>query len=127
MPLRRPILSVLAPAAIACIVSISNAQAASFDCSKAKQPDEKAICGNQGLSDLDVQMAALYGVRMQIPMLMGAKGAAQDEQRAFLAMRATCGGNVACVRQAYEQRIFILNQTISAAMHDYCIKVGICG
>ena len=31
------------------------------------------------------QMATLYGVRMQIPMLMGARGAAQDEQRAWLA------------------------------------------
>ena len=37
-------------------------------------------------------MATLYGVRMQIPMLMGARGAAQDEQRAWLAS-AACGSD----------------------------------
>ena len=50
------------------------AEAASFDCTKAKTADEIAICQTQILSDLDTQMATLYGVRMQIPMLMGAQG-----------------------------------------------------
>jgi uncharacterized protein len=105
----------------------SSAEAASFDCSKAKTADEFAVCKTQVLSDLDMQMATLYGVRMQIPMLMGAKGAAQDEQRAFLAQRGACGGDVACIQQAYLNRIAVLNQAIQAAMHDYCIKLGICG
>jgi uncharacterized protein len=105
----------------------SSAQAASFDCAKAAKPDEIAICKTQVLSDLDMQMATLYGVRMQIPMLMGAKGAALDEQRAFLAQRAACGGNVACIQPAYLTRIAVLNQAIQTAMHDYCIKLGICG
>jgi uncharacterized protein len=102
------------------------AHAASFDCTKAAAPDEIAICANPGLSNLDTVMATLYGVRMEIPMLMGAKGAAQDEQRAWLATRATCGGNVACLQSAYQSRIAVLQQTISAAMRDYCVKLGIC-
>ncbi len=93
MPVLRPILCVLAPAVIACLAGVSNAQAASFNCSKAKQPDEKAICADHGLSDLDVQMAALYGVRMQIPMLMGAKG---------IATTSTSAGSIpACSRQNF--------------------------
>jgi uncharacterized protein len=104
-----------------------SADAASFDCGKAQTADEIAICKTQILSDLDTQMATLYGVRMQIPMLMGAKGAAQDEQRAFLAQRGACAGNVACIQQAYLNRIAVLNQAIQAAMHDYCLKLGICG
>ena len=123
----RSILQILTLAGVACLASAAPSQAASFDCSKAKLPDEKAICADRGLSELDVEMATLYGVRMQIPMLMGAKGAAQDEQRAFLASRATCGASVACIRQAYGQRISVLNQAIAAAMQDYCIKVSICG
>lgn len=103
------------------------AEAASFDCTKAKTPDEIAICVTPALSDLDVQMATLYGVRMQIPMLMGARGAAQDEQRGFLAARGQCGGNVACIQSAYQQRIASLQQIIAAAMQDYCVKLGICG
>jgi uncharacterized protein len=71
-------------------------------------------------------MATLYGVRMEIPMLMGARGAAQDEQRALLASRGTCGGNVACLQTSYQQRIAALQQIIAAAMQDYCVKLGIC-
>jgi uncharacterized protein len=116
---------------VACVAGAlavsSSAEAASFNCAKAKTADEIAICQTQILSDLDTQMATLYGVRMQIPMLMGAKGAAQDEQRAFLAARGACGGTVACIQQAYLNRIAVLSQAIQAAMADYCIKLGICG
>ena len=104
----------------------SPATAASFNCANAAKPDELAICSNPGLGDLDVQMATLYGVRMEIPMMMGAKGAAQDEQRAFLQRRGGCGGNVACIGEAYRERIATLNQDISAAMQDYCVKMGLC-
>lgn len=116
---------VLAAAAIS--FAGTGAEAASYNCARAKTPDEIAICVNPALSDLDTQMAALYGVRMQIPMLMGARGAAQDEQRAFLDVRATCGDNVACIQSAYQQRIAVLKQIIAAAMQDYCVKLGICG
>jgi len=104
----------------------SAAHAASFDCAKASTPDEIAICANPQLSNLDVQMATLYSVRMQLPMLMGARGAAQDEQRTWLATRTQCGANVACLQAAYASRIQQFNQTITAAMQDYCVKVGIC-
>ncbi len=103
------------------------ALAASFNCAKAGAPDEKAICASRTLSDLDVQMATLYGVRMQIPMLMGERGAAQDEQRAWLAGRRTCGGNFACLVQSHQQRIAELNEAVTAAMQDYCVRIGICG
>jgi uncharacterized protein len=103
------------------------AQAASFNCAKAAKPDEKAICDSTKLSDLDVEMATLYRVRMELPMLMGARGAAQDEQRAFLMQRDKCGNRVACIEAAYTARIAALNKTISVAMQDYCTKLGICG
>ncbi len=103
------------------------ALAASFDCSKAAHPDEYAICSNQNLSNADVEMATLFRVRMQIPMLMGARGAAQDEQKQWLTTRSACGGSIACLHASYKARIDQLNQTISAAMQDYCAKLGICG
>jgi uncharacterized protein YecT (DUF1311 family) len=102
------------------------AGAASFDCNKAATADEQAICASYVLSDLDTQLATLYGVRMQIPMLMGARGAAQDEQRTWLTQRHACGGDVACIVQSYQQRIAELKQTITEAMQDYCKRVGIC-
>jgi uncharacterized protein len=101
--------------------------ATSFDCGKAKAPDEKAICASRTLSDLDVEMATLFRVRMQIPMLMGARGDAGDQQVTWLTARARCGANVACLTRAYRQRIADLRQTISDAMQDYCKRMGICG
>ena len=108
------------------ILAGATAEAASFNCTKAAKPDEKAICDSTKLSDLDVEMATLYRVRMEIPMLMGARGAAQDDQRAFLTKRGKCGANVSCIQAAYTARIATLNQTIGAAMQDYCVKIGIC-
>ncbi len=104
-----------------------SANAASFNCAKASHPDEVAICNSPALSDLDVKMATLFSTRMKIPMLMGSRGAAQDEQRAFLARRSACGANSACIASAYQQRIDAINAEIDAAMQDYCVKLGICG
>ncbi len=109
----------LATAAPAC--------AASFDCANATAPDERAICASRALSDLDVEMATLYRVRLEIPMLMGARGAARDEQMAWLARRAACGADVACLRQSYRRRIAQLDRIIASAMQDYCTRIGICG
>ena len=105
----------------------ATAEAASFNCTNASKPDEKAICDSTKLSDLDVEMATLYRVRMELPMLMGARGAAQDEQRAFLMQREQCKSDVACIQATYAARIATLNQTIETAMQDYCVKAGICG
>jgi uncharacterized protein len=113
-------------AILAATLLASPAFAASFDCGKATEPDEFAICGNPELSDLDVEMATLYGVRMEIPMMMGARGAAQDDQLAFLRQRASCGSDAACIAAAYRGRIAALKQTIGDAMKDYCARIGLC-
>jgi uncharacterized protein len=116
------------PAAVMAVMALpATASAASFDCGKAARPDEKAICASRSLSEMDVQMAALYGVRMQLPMAMGARGAAYDEQQRFLAARAACGADNACLETAYRARIAKLKSILSAAMHDYCIMIGLCG
>ena len=117
----------IAAASVALLAAAGPAAAASFACGKAKAPDEKAICASRTLSELDVQMATLFTVRMEIPMLMGARGAAQDEQHAWLAQRGACGSNSACLTQSYQQRIAALKQTLADAMQDYCTHLGICG
>ncbi len=121
------VLSRACAAAFALIAAAAPAAAASFDCNRAATPDELAVCSGSVLSNLDVEMATLYGVRMQIPMMMGARGAAQDEQRAWLAQRHACGGDVPCIVQSYQQRIAELKQAISEAMQDYCKLMGLCG
>ncbi|MFK8251609.1 lysozyme inhibitor LprI family protein [Ancylobacter terrae] len=92
------------------------ANAASFDCAAAKAPDEIAVCGNARLSELDSEMGALWFAYRAIPMMMGANGARQDEARAFLQDRATCGGNGACLTKLYAARIAALKSGITAAV-----------
>jgi uncharacterized protein len=121
----RPVL-LIAAASFGALAALP-AHAASFDCRKARQADEKAICASRTLSELDVQMAALYGVRMQLPMMMGSRGAAQDEQARFLADRAACGAKTSCLANTYQSRIAALKTTLSAGMHDYCVRIGLCG
>ncbi|ESQ85682.1 hypothetical protein AEAC466_00490 [Asticcacaulis sp. AC466] len=79
------------------------ANAASFDCAKARTPDEKAICRTRVLSDADVKMATLFKVNTHLVM-MGSRGEMQDRQRAWLADRAKCASNLKCLTASYAQR-----------------------
>ncbi len=88
----------------ASFTTAGNASAASFACGANMAPDETAICADCDLSQLDVKMATMYQVLTRTSA-MGARGALQDDQRAWLVQRARCGGDRACIRAAYEARI----------------------
>lgn len=55
--------------------------AASFSCSSVTAPDEKAICADRELGEKDVRMATTYEMLRKV-VLMGGRGALQDEQTA---------------------------------------------
>ena len=90
--------------ASAAVFAASHASAASFDCGKARTPDEKTICRNQSLSDADVKMATLYEANTRLVM-MGTRGEMQDRQKAWLKDRAQCKGSFRCLTEAYDVRI----------------------
>ena len=107
--MRRLILAVL----LAGMVSLGAlpAAAASFDCAKARKPDERAICADRALNDQDVRVDQLYDItRHLVPM--GGRGAIMDEQRAWLKARQTCGANRACLARSYDQRLGELNSVM---------------
>lgn len=107
-------------------VAAGPAAAQSFDCAKAARPDEKAICADRSLGDLDVKMATLWEVIEKVPALMGWRGAMRDAQRAFLTHRATCGGDTACLTTAYDARIAVLERTLDEVMQQYCKAIQLC-
>lgn len=80
------------------------ASAASFDCSQAREPDDIAICNDRELNDMDVRMTTLLDIAKGF-VLMGERGALQDDQRNWLADRRRCGADVACLRRSYRKRI----------------------
>ena len=96
-----------------------SAQAASFDCARAAKADEIAVCRNPALSALDSEMGGLWYAYARVPMLMGGNGARGDAARAFLARRAACGRNVACLTAAYRARIEELHRDIESAMQGF--------
>ncbi|WEJ74459.1 lysozyme inhibitor LprI family protein [Pseudomonas sp. PSE14] len=93
--------------ALGCVVL--PASAASFDCSKAKQADEKAICADRQLSELDVQMATTYRLLRGL-FAMGMRGNLGDSQLAWLEQRRACGARKACLKQRYQERLDALQK-----------------
>jgi uncharacterized protein len=77
--------------------------APSFDCSKATAADERSICGNPRLSELDRLVAAGYQyVRQRY-------GDAEAKQigRPLLELRHTCAADEACIE---EKQLFAIKQ-----------------
>ncbi|WP_236462450.1 MULTISPECIES: lysozyme inhibitor LprI family protein [Pseudomonas] len=105
--------AVIKPAVFAFVIGMSMllispaSSAASFDCGKAKAPDEIAICKNVSLNDQDVTMALLYDLNKHF-MAMGARGSLMDGQAEWLKQRHACGAKVSCLSTAYTQRIGLL-------------------
>ena len=90
------------------------AQAASFDCTRARRADEVAICGNRSLEDADVKMSTTYTLVLQL-VGMGMRGDLRDSQTAWLRERGRCGGSVSCIAQSYRartQRLEAVFQTV---------------
>ena len=101
-------------AAVLLVGAASAADAASFDCTRARAPDERAICADRGLNDQDVTMSVMLKIGGHF-VGMGARGAMQDDQIAWLKARRACGANRECLTQSYDGRIATLQKVIDAA------------
>ncbi|WP_432276470.1 lysozyme inhibitor LprI family protein [Escherichia coli] len=86
------------------LLMASGVSAASFDCRQAKLPDEKAICADRHLNDLDVEMAVKFHFLKGL-MAMGKSGEMSDSQQVWLKRRQSCKGDVGCLNRQYQQRI----------------------
>lgn len=100
-------------AALGCALLIAgnSAHAASFDCAKAKAADEKAVCANRTLNDLDVTMGELFSLDKRL-LPMGGRDALIGEQQAFLKSRKACGAKVGCLTELYQKRVDALRNII---------------
>ena len=79
----------------------------SFLCTKASTWVEKTICASDRLSELDLDLAAVYA-RLLRGSDMGAKRSLESEQRKWWGERSQCQKNadpIACVEQSYTARI----------------------
>jgi uncharacterized protein len=110
------------PAALATLIAAlfaMPAQAASFDCARARSADEVTVCRTPTLSALDSEMGGLWYAWSRVPMLMGGNGNRGDEARAFLDARRRCASNIGCLGTIYRARIAELHHSLDAAMAEY--------
>lgn len=94
----------------------AEAFAASFDCGKAKTPDEVAVCKNPDISALDSEMGGLWYAYNLMPMGMGSSGARRDDAHQFLRDRSVCAANASCLRKLYAARNRALRDGIKNAV-----------
>ena len=71
--------------------------AASFNCAAASTPDERAVCANASLSELDSAAGAAYSQATAMAGATDIKPLALD----FLAQRRACGSGDACIMASY--------------------------
>jgi uncharacterized protein len=107
------------PALLGAACLATPARAASFDCGRARAPDEVTVCRTPALSNLDSEMGGLWYAYSKVPMLMGGNGNRGDEARAFLDARRRCTRNIACLTTVYRARIAELHRGIDSAMEEY--------
>ena len=100
----------------------SRLAAQSFDCRKARTPDERAVCSDELLSELDELMALFYSrlrrYTREFDNAMGLQGQLLGEAREFLKRRGECGSDRACLEAAYRARIRQLLERWQRAMGD---------
>jgi uncharacterized protein len=108
----RPLLTAAILASALCAPSLAAAaNYAPLACSKASSPAEHAICRTYSLGQVEARMATLFGIATSL-VAMGQRGTIHDDQARWLKTREGCGGDVACLTAAYEDRIAQLTQVI---------------
>jgi uncharacterized protein len=85
---------------------------APIDCAKATSAADRAICRNYVLGQAEARMATLYGIDMSL-VAMGQRGDIGDAQKRWLKRREACRANVACLSNAYNDRIDQLNTVLT--------------
>jgi uncharacterized protein len=87
------------------------ANAQSFDCRHARYADEKMICRQPLLGQLDEELAAIYR-RVLLNLPRAERGELDRNEDAFVLARRRCGGHRACIEQSYRRRIRELQEAL---------------
>jgi uncharacterized protein YecT (DUF1311 family) len=78
---------------------------ASFDCGKAGNATEKAICSDIALARLDRALADSYAQALSWASDDAEKTKIRDAQRTWIGERNACGGDIGCLTTAYDARL----------------------
>lgn len=76
----------------------------SFDCSKARKPDETAVCSDAALAAKDVRLSEVFG-QYRAQLSPDAQKQLLKSQATWLSLRGQCLSDIACVGRSYDERI----------------------
>lgn len=99
--------------ALAALFLAAAAWGASFDCARATQPVERAICGDAEVSALDSRMAAAYRANMDTPWA----AMIREAQRPFLAERRNFARQPDTLRAMYARQTAMLEAAAALRGH----------
>jgi uncharacterized protein len=85
----------------------------SFDCRNARYADEKAICRESRLGELDKELSAAYD-RVGGKLSKHEREEFENNETAFVNARHRCGEHQGCIEQSYRNRL----QELRAALPD---------
>jgi uncharacterized protein len=93
------------------------ANAQSFPCHSAHYADEKTVCNEPGLGQLDQQLADVYRrVMLKLPRRDAEE--LDKHEDLFVTARRRCGENRACIEQSYRNRIQELQSVLPEGESD---------
>lgn len=108
------IFGLIAVAAPLCVLTVLPADAASFNCHKARTESEKAICAKPTLNMLDQRMGNVFRTLLARVGHSGQRDQFIADQQFWLGVRDGCNAEADCLRVAYHDRIKELNGYIAA-------------
>lgn len=86
-------------------MSIPEITSPSFDCAKAGNGSEQAICNDQRLAQLDRELASAYACQRTRAADQAARDGAKRGQLVWMRDRNRCGSDANCIAQSYEARL----------------------
>ena len=89
----------------------------SFSCKKAQSMDEEAICDDVKLSELDQEIATIYGKAKQFLNRASYENLVPG-QRYFIKTRENCGSDRQCLAKKMQARVDDLNRLIKNEIRD---------
>lgn len=99
------------------LMSTAPASAQSFDCQKAYYPDEKTICQDSRLGQLDRNLASVYGDWVgKLPKEQ--REEIEGNETLFVQARRRCGRGRSCIEQSYRNRIEEIQEAIAQQNPD---------
>jgi uncharacterized protein len=97
---------------VAVLATIQPAFAVGFDCSRAANATETAVCTHDDLQRADNRLASAY--RQLLTAAPGQRASLRKTQREWLATRNRCGSDTGCIETQYEQR----TNALEKQLHD---------